>query len=83
MNVFIAIDKEDGDPVCIAGTLDDLIVKLDDFCGYPEGATREPFVYYKDLPSEVPYVGSLLYHNKGDKLLVAWDTKFEIYKFTL
>ncbi len=83
MNVFIAIDKEDGDPVCIAGSLDDLIFKLDDYCGYPKDATREQFVYYKDLPSEVPYVGSLLYHNKGDEVLVAWDTKFEIYRFSL
>lgn len=83
MKVFIAIDKENSDPICISDSLDGLIVKLDEYCGYPEEATREPFVYYSDLPSEVPYVGSLLYHNKGTDLLVAWDTRFEIYRFEL
>lgn len=83
MEIFIAIEQDDGEPICIAGTLDELIVKLDDYCGYPQYASKDNVIYYKDLPYDVPIVASLLYHNKGDKLLVAWDTKFQIYRFSL
>lgn len=85
MNVFIAIDKEDGEPIAWGHTFDDVIDRLNDWCGVDKGqATTLGFVKVHEDYCVTPYLGSIEYHNYGTKNLVEpWDTKYNIFKITL
>jgi hypothetical protein len=84
-DVFIAIDKEDGEPLAWGHSLDDVIKKLNDWCGVDKGhATTLGFIKVAEDYCVIPYLGSIKYHNYGTPNLVEpWDTEFSIFKLEL